>query len=170
MALLEATALDIGMRVVFNSIQKQQFTVWSLTDALRNMRLWGTKRHALPKYFPAFVALLVILCLGLVIHVPLWTNRIWVSVEIEQHMNVSTNVRGVARKLGGYAGYEVNEDQLMGAEVGFIAGLAVMLVVLLCLCSCCCRARRISICEVLACCWLWEVCCDDGRAGDIRLI
>lgn len=84
--------------------------------------------------------------------------------------NDTASLRGATRNLAGYAGYEINSDQLVGAEVGFIVGAVVMLFVLVCLCRCCFRSRGISLCDILTCFCLWEICCDDGRVGDFVLL
>ena len=113
--------------------------------------------------FQTALALLMILCVGLV--VVTWKETDIFSAGRIQQIGYATSFRGAGRrKLAAYSDYEVNQDQLMGAEVGFVAGLVVMLVLLLCLCSCC--SRRFSLCEVLTCFCLWEVCCDDRRGGD----
>ncbi len=110
------------------------------------------------------LALLMILCLGLTILAVAWEETDAWSDATGRHTGFASSFRGSGRRLAAYSDYEVNQDQLRGAEVGFVAGVFAMLFLFLCLCSCC--SRRFSLCEILTCFCLWEVCCDDRRAGD----
>lgn len=61
------------------------------------------------------------------------------------------------RKLPGYA------DQLGGPAAGGIVLIVIVLLILLC----CCRG---SLCDLLACVCLYEICCDDGAIGGFNLM
>lgn len=127
----------------------------------------NTRRLISSQYVPAILVVSMILCLGSVIRVCSGKNPGGWSPETNRQAGFVT-LRGVGRRLGGYTEYEVNSDQLMGAEFGFFVGVAVMLVMFVCLCACC--TRRCSLCDMLTCFCLWEICCDDRHVGDFRLI
>jgi len=78
-----------------------------------------------------------------------------------------SGLRGAGRRL---PGYNFNSDQLMGAEVGLILGVLIVLLFLACLCSCCCGGGSCSLCDILACVCLYEICCDDKRIGDFQIM
>jgi hypothetical protein len=65
---------------------------------------------------------------------------------------------------GGYNGYNID---VQSAEFGFLVGAVIMVImVMLSLClliQCCCR--RFSLCDILACVCIWEMCCDGPEAG-----
>lgn len=67
-----------------------------------------------------------------------------------------------------------NPDLYESEAAGFVVGLLLCILLLVCLCCCCCR-RGISLCDILACVCLYEMCCDDGAAvgggaGDFILV
>lgn len=84
------------------------------------------------------------------------------------HSHSTSRIRGLERRL---PGYDLNSDQLMGAEVGFVVALVLVLLFFVCLCCCCCgRGGGCSLWDIVACVCLYEMCCDDARVGDFRLI
>ena len=154
--------MDIGGCWESNGIQKRSvFSRIKFSRLSVSMSYIDSERLAPSPCFQTALALLMILCLGLTIHaVTLEETEVWSN----RHTGFATSFRGSGRRLAAYSDYEVNQDQLMGAEVGFVAGVVAMLALFLCLCSCC--TRRFSLCEILTCFCLWEICCDDRRAGD----
>jgi hypothetical protein len=93
------------------------------------------------------------------VHLFLFTVDASLQVE-EDHPTVArTNLR---RQL---PGNEFTDFGKMGAGVGGTALLVIIgLVVLCCLCS-----GRWSLCDILACVCIYEMCCDDGNIGGFRL-
>lgn len=71
-------------------------------------------------------------------------------------------------------GYDFHAGQLTGAQAGFVAAvILILLLALFCRCCCCCcqrRRRGYSLCDILACVCLYEICCDDARIGDFVLV
>lgn len=68
-------------------------------------------------------------------------------------------------------------EELTAAEAGFVAAFVLMLVIVLLLCCCCCGGGRrgrgggCSICDLLMCFCIWEICCDGGGGvGDVCLL
>ena len=84
-----------------------------------------------------------------------------------QPTHSATVIRGVERRL---PGYDINADQLLGAEVGFVVALVLVLLFFACLCGCCCGRRGCSLWDIVACVCLYEMCCDDARVGDFQLV
>lgn len=80
----------------------------------------------------------------------------------------ASGIRGIERRL---PGYDINSDQLLGAEVGFVVAVVLVLLFFVCLCGCCCRrGGGCSLWDLVACVCLYEMCCDDARVGDFQLI
>ena len=69
------------------------------------------------------------------------------------------------RKLPG--GNEFKFDQMGSPEM--MGGLVVLIVVVVLLCLCCGRGGG-SLCDLLACVCLYELCCDDGQIGGFNLL
>lgn len=85
-----------------------------------------------------------------------------------QSTSLASGIRGSERRL---PGYDINPDQLMGAEVGFVVALVLVLFFFACLCGCCCGRGGCSLWDLVACVCLYEMCCDnDARIGDFQLI
>jgi hypothetical protein len=74
-----------------------------------------------------------------------------------------TNLR--QRQLPGNEGFKGFEGMMAGGSAMTL--LVVVAVVLLCCCLC--SGGRWSLCDILACVCIYELCCDDGNIGGFRL-
>jgi hypothetical protein len=119
------------------------------------MRTQSENRKIVVRYLALFSAAALILCVG-----TLSTQFGIFSTESSISHYEESALRGGGRRL---PDYNINTDQLMGAEAGFVAAIVLVFLLLALLCCCCCGRRRgCSICDILACVCLYEICCDDA--------
>lgn len=73
-----------------------------------------------------------------------------------------TNPHYLRRQLPGNDYFDVSSLGGMGGTMLFVI---LGILVLCCLCG-----GRLSICDMLACVCIYEMCCDDGRIGGFNLL
>lgn len=77
----------------------------------------------------------------------------------------------ILKTLHDFEDIDVTSDQLEGAAVGFVLGILAIALCSMLSCCCCGTGRRYrregcSLCDILACVCLYEICCDDSRGGE----
>jgi hypothetical protein len=103
-----------------------------------------------------------ILRLFLVMMIATATTVAAVASETEKDNNNPAAKANLRRQLPGYDGF-----QGFGGMAGMGGSALLVIVVLLVLCCLC--SGRSSICDILACVCIYEMCCDDGNIGGFNL-
>ena len=86
------------------------------------------------------------------------------TIEEETKTNEGFNANNLRRQLPGND-YFQGDFESFGGMGGSLLLVALAVLVLCCLCG-----GRLSICDMLACVCIYELCCDDGNIGGFNLL
>ena len=107
---------------------------------------------------------------ALLVHASDALRSVSTSVEQDDRIRHASMLRGSERRLPD--AFEFGKLDFEGEEAAsLVVGILFLILLLALLCCCCCRGRRgCSLCDILACVCIYELCCDDGRVGDFELL